>query len=181
MYMLFYSEKREQILKENPTLSMPEVAKICSEQYQKLSDKKKAKYKQRCDEMRRVYEEKLASFYSNYPDLKPVKAEKNKKAKVAPPVAVNTGGGGIGGTTGPPGQVVNINAANNTIPMHMTYQQQQVQQPQVITIGSGPNQQMINVLPMQDQGQAVYTVVSQGQQIPQQQLQPPTRTYHSPQ
>ena len=34
MYMLFYSEKREQILAENPSLSMPEVAKICSEQYQ---------------------------------------------------------------------------------------------------------------------------------------------------
>ena len=65
--MLFYSEKREQILKENPALSMPEVAKICSEQYQKLSDKKKAKYKQRCDEMRRQYEEKLAAFYANYP------------------------------------------------------------------------------------------------------------------
>ena len=46
MYMLFYSEKREQILKENQSLSMPEVAKICSEQYQKLSDKKKGKYKQ---------------------------------------------------------------------------------------------------------------------------------------
>ena len=34
MYMLFYSEKREEILAENPSLSMPEVAKICSEQYQ---------------------------------------------------------------------------------------------------------------------------------------------------
>jgi len=34
MYMLYYSEKREQILADNPTLSMPEVAKICSEQYQ---------------------------------------------------------------------------------------------------------------------------------------------------
>jgi hypothetical protein len=34
MYMLFYSEKREQILEGNPSLSMPEVAKICSEQYQ---------------------------------------------------------------------------------------------------------------------------------------------------
>ena len=57
-------------------------------------------------------------------------------------------------------------------------QQQQVQQPQVITIGSGPNQQMINVLPMQDQGQ-VYTVVSQGQQLPQQPLQPPI-SQHQP-
>ena len=34
MYMLFYSEKREQILEGSPSLSMPEVAKICSEQYQ---------------------------------------------------------------------------------------------------------------------------------------------------
>ena len=47
MYMLFYSEKRAEILVDNPKLSMPEVAKICSEQYQKLSDKKKARYKQR--------------------------------------------------------------------------------------------------------------------------------------
>ena len=44
MYMLYYSEKREEILAEQPKLSMPEVAKICSEQYQKLSDKKKARY-----------------------------------------------------------------------------------------------------------------------------------------
>ena len=44
MYMLYYSEKREEILADQPKLSMPEVAKICSEQYQKLSDKKKARY-----------------------------------------------------------------------------------------------------------------------------------------
>ena len=84
MYMLFYSEKREEILRSNSQLSMPEVAKICSEQYQKLSDKKKAKYKQRCDDMRRQYEEKLAAFYANYPELKPVKAEKMKKVKTSP-------------------------------------------------------------------------------------------------
>ena len=172
MYMLFYSEKREQILKENTTLSMPEVAKICSEQYQKLSDKKKARYKQRCDEMRRVYEDKLANFYANFPEMKPVKAEKSKKPKVAPVVApVTMATNNFGNNAPPTSQMVNLNAPNNTIPM-MSYQQQQIQQPQVITIGSGPNQQMINVLPMQDQGQ-VYTVVSQGQQIPQQQLQPP--------
>lgn len=172
MYMLFYSEKREQILKENTALSMPEVAKICSEQYQKLSDKKKARYKQRCDEMRRVYEDKLANFYANFPEMKPVKAEKSKKPKVAPVVApVTMTTNNFGNNAPPTSQMVNLNAPNNTIPM-MSYQQQQIQQPQVITIGSGPNQQMINVLPMQDQGQ-VYTVVSQGQQIPQQQLQPP--------
>ena len=112
MYMLFYSEKREQILKENPALSMPEVAKICSEQYQKLSEKKKLKYKQRCNEMRRQYEENLANFYAKYPDLKPVKAEKSKKPKVAPVAPINNA---------------------NAVPI-MNYQQQQMQ-PQVITIG----------------------------------------------
>ena len=145
MYMLFYSEKREQILKENTTLSMPEVAKICSEQYQKLSDKKKARYKQRCDEMRRVYEDKLANFYANFPEMKPVKAEKSKKPKVAPVVApVTMATNNFGNNAPPTSQMVNLNAPNNTIPM-MSYQQQQIQQPQVITIGSGPNQQMINV------------------------------------
>ena len=115
MYMLYYSEKREEILAEQPKLSMPEVAKICSEQYQKLSDKKKARYakyvlnfhpfeinylernrrthinwsnllmsryKQRCDEMRRQYEQRLANFYEEHPTLRPVKPEKAKKALV---------------------------------------------------------------------------------------------------
>jgi len=36
MYMLFYSKKRAKIIANNPTLTMPEVAKICSEQYQVL-------------------------------------------------------------------------------------------------------------------------------------------------
>ena len=89
MYMLFYSEKREEILRTNNSLSMPEVAKICSEQYQKLSDKKKAKYKQRCDDMRRQYEEKLASFYANYPELKPVKGKKHA-LKIYDQFALNT-------------------------------------------------------------------------------------------
>ena len=151
--MLFYSEKREEILRSNSQLSMPEVAKICSEQYQKLSDKKKAKYKQRCNEMRRQYEENLANFYAKYPDLKPVKAEKSKKPKVNP---VNQA-------------AQQAQVANNQIPI-MNYQQQQMQ-PQVITIGTGQNQQMINVLPMQQE--QVYTVVSQPQMQPQFKQQSP--------
>merc|ERR1712001_267137 len=82
MYMLYYSEKREEILADQPKLSMPEVAKICSEQYQKLSDKKKARYKQRCDEMRRQYDTRLANFYEEHPTLRPVKPDKAKKALV---------------------------------------------------------------------------------------------------
>ena len=78
MYMLFYSEMREEILKTDPSMSMPEVAKACSEKYQKLSDKKKNRYKQRCDEMRKEYEAKMEEFYRNHPDLKPVKGEKGK-------------------------------------------------------------------------------------------------------
>ena len=80
MYMLYYSERREQIQKEHPQLSMPDVAKICSDEYQKLPEEEKAEYKSRCDEMRREYELKLDSFYKSYPELKPVKSEKSSKS-----------------------------------------------------------------------------------------------------
>lgn len=73
---------REEILKTNPTMSMPEVAKACSEKYAKLTEKKKAKYKARCDEMRKQYEQKLANFFREHPDLKPVKAPKAAKIKM---------------------------------------------------------------------------------------------------
>jgi hypothetical protein len=35
--------------------------------FQKLSEKKKAKYKMRCDEMRTVYEQRLRDFYEKFP------------------------------------------------------------------------------------------------------------------
>merc|ERR1719189_2470729 len=59
---------------------MPEVAKICSDEYQKLSEKMKAKYKLRCDMMRKEYDEKLESFYKMYPTQRPVKPEKSAKS-----------------------------------------------------------------------------------------------------
>merc|ERR1712223_1707045 len=164
MYMLFYSEKREEILRSNSQLSMPEVAKICSEQYQKLSDKKKAKYKQRCDDMRRQYEEKLAAFYANYPELKPIKAEKMKKVKTSP-VAT---------------PVTNPNPNPNSIPL-MPYQPRQ--QGQVISIGTGQNQQLINVLPLNQVNQdPLFVVQPQQQQYQQQQYQqPPQHQIHQQQ
>ncbi len=88
MYMLFYSEMREEILKTNPNMSMPDVAKACSEKYQKLSDKKKAKYKSRCDDMRKEYDLKMKQFYKDNPQLKPVKPDKAKKQKEAKAAAV---------------------------------------------------------------------------------------------
>ena len=80
MYMLYYSERREQIQKDHPQLSMPDVAKICSDEYQKLPEDEKAGYKSRCDDMRREYDLKLENFYRSYPELKPVKAEKSSKS-----------------------------------------------------------------------------------------------------
>ena len=80
MYMLYYSETRERIQKDNPNLSMPDVAKICSDEYQKLPQLEKDRYKARCDDMRKKYEEKLENFYRMYPDLKPVKTEKTPKS-----------------------------------------------------------------------------------------------------
>jgi len=79
MYMLYYSERREDIQKEHPHLSMPDVAKICSDEYQKLPEKRKAKYKARCDDMRREYDIKLDNFYTMYPELRPIKTEKAAK------------------------------------------------------------------------------------------------------
>ena len=85
MYMLFYSEMREEVLKTNPKMSMPEVAKACSEKYAKLSEKRKGQYKARCEDMRKEYEARLAQFYTDNPHMRPVKAEKHKKAP--PPAA----------------------------------------------------------------------------------------------
>merc|ERR1719225_1991189 len=84
MYMLYYSERREQIQKTHPTLSMPDVAKICSDEYQKLPQESKDNYKSRCDEMRKNYDTKLENFYRMYPDLKPVKQEKSAKIPGTP-------------------------------------------------------------------------------------------------
>ena len=88
MYMLFYSEMREVVLKTNPKMSMPEVAKACSEKYAKLSEKRKGEYKARCEEMRKEYEAKLSRFYEENPQMRPVKAKKHKKAS---PAVVATG------------------------------------------------------------------------------------------
>ncbi len=192
MYMLFYSEKREQILREQPNLSMPEVAKICSEQYSKLTQKKKDKYKQRCDEMRKAYEEKLAAFYREHPELKPVKPEKVKKPKVNQTAATNNGEAA--------GAVVQQQIHHQQQPQiqqqPQQLQQQQYQpqpptaaqaaamqglpcnnQSQMITIGTGQQQQMINIMPLQQD--PMYTVVTSQpaqvqQQQPQQQARPMT-------
>lgn len=80
MYMLYYSERREDIQKDHPHLSMPDVAKICSDEYQKLPEKRKARYKSRCDDMRREYDIKLDNFYTMYPELRPIKTEKAAKS-----------------------------------------------------------------------------------------------------
>ena len=41
-----------------------------------------SRYKQRCDEMRRQYDTRLANFYEEHPTLRPVKPDKAKKALV---------------------------------------------------------------------------------------------------
>ena len=129
MYMLFYSEMREEILKTNPSMSMPEVAKACSEKYQKLSDKKKAKYKARCDEKRRMYDEKMRQFYIDHPDLKPVKPEKKK--------------GGGGGSNTAAAQAAALAAAQQ---MALQQQQQQMQQNVMIQPQQQQQQPMVATL-----------------------------------
>ena len=77
-YFLYYHDKRKQIAAENPSLTMPEISKLCSAKWKSMSDKKKAKYKQRSDEDFREYREKLGEFYLEHPDQKPVKTKVKK-------------------------------------------------------------------------------------------------------
>nr|XP_040575980.1 nucleolar transcription factor 1-A-like [Lepeophtheirus salmonis] len=84
VYMFYYSQQMNKILKKNSELSMPEVAKICSEQYAQLSEEKKLKYREKCDEMKLEYNKKLEDFYKFHPEMAP--SAKGKKAKPPQPI-----------------------------------------------------------------------------------------------
>ena len=56
---------------------------LSSSHYQSLQNRFfVSRYKQRCDEMRRQYDTRLANFYEEHPTLRPVKPDKAKKALV---------------------------------------------------------------------------------------------------
>ncbi len=158
MYMLFYSEMREEVQKINPKMSMPEVAKACSEKYSKLSDKKKAQYKARCEEMRREYEAKLAQFYIDNPQLKPVKPDKKKHSSAAAAATAAAAGSATVAATTAAG-VVNINTPGMIL--QQAQQQQQQQYATSVTMNSGIVQQQPATVTYTPQGMAMQQPMQQ--------------------
>lgn len=60
--MLFYLQKKDEILSENPGMEMTDVSKKLSELYKALSAEERAKYAKMALEKRKEYEEKLQEF-----------------------------------------------------------------------------------------------------------------------
>lgn len=61
-YMLFYLQKKDQILAKNPGMEMTDVSKKLSELYKALPDEEREKYAKLAVEKRKEYEEKLQEF-----------------------------------------------------------------------------------------------------------------------
>lgn len=78
-YFMYYNDKRKKLSEKNPSLTQPDISKLLTEKFQKLPEKKKAKYKARYLEDKKVYEEKLKEFYESNPDQRPVRAPKEPK------------------------------------------------------------------------------------------------------
>lgn len=68
-YFRFYHEKREKYARENPDLSMTELAKLVSRKFQELSDKKKQKYKEGYDKDNEVYKAEMSKFKKAHPEV----------------------------------------------------------------------------------------------------------------
>lgn len=60
--MLFYLQKKDQILAKNPGMEMTAVSKKLSELYKALPDEERAKYAKMAVEKRKEYEEKMQEF-----------------------------------------------------------------------------------------------------------------------
>ncbi|CAN7999059.1 unnamed protein product, partial [Ixodes hexagonus] len=68
-YFRFYHEKREKYSRENPDLSMTELAKLISKKFQELSDKKKQKYKDGYDKDNEIYKAEMSKFKKAHPEV----------------------------------------------------------------------------------------------------------------
>lgn len=61
-YMLFYLQKKDEIIAKNPGMEMTDVSKHLSELYKTLSAEEREKYSKMALEKRKEYEEKLQEF-----------------------------------------------------------------------------------------------------------------------
>lgn len=61
-YMLFYLQKKDEVIAKNPKMEMTDVSKKLSELYKALPEEERAKYAKIALEKRKEYEEKLQEF-----------------------------------------------------------------------------------------------------------------------
>lgn len=88
-YFRFFLEKREKYSRENPELSMTELAKLISNKFQELPEKKKQKYKESFERDNDIYKVELKKFKKENPDAFPEPAGKQPPpgAPAVPPCA----------------------------------------------------------------------------------------------
>ena len=70
-YLHFFKEMRPQYLQKHPKMSNQELTKVLSEEYRKLPEQLKLKYSQDFQKEKQEFQEKMALFREQHPDLVP--------------------------------------------------------------------------------------------------------------
>ncbi|KAJ8893147.1 hypothetical protein PR048_005730 [Dryococelus australis] len=82
-YMLFYMERKDEVVRQNPGLDMTSVSKRISELYNNLPKNEKGRYVSVAATLRKEHGEKLRQFYLEHPELTPATSNsKDKKKKL---------------------------------------------------------------------------------------------------
>ena len=68
-YLCFFKEMRPQYLQKHPMMSNQELTKAPSEEYRKLLEQLKLKYSQDFQKEKQEFQEKMALFREQHPDL----------------------------------------------------------------------------------------------------------------
>lgn len=61
-YMLFYLQKKDEVIAKNPGMEMTDVSKKLSELYKALTEEERSKYDKLAIEKRKEYEQKRQEF-----------------------------------------------------------------------------------------------------------------------
>lgn len=77
-YFRYFLEKREKYSKDNPDMSMTELAKLLAKKFAELPDKKKQKYKDSYERENALYKNQMEKFRVEHPDMFPEVEAKTK-------------------------------------------------------------------------------------------------------
>jgi len=85
-YMIFYMEKKDEILEKQPGLGMTDLSKVIAKLYNEMNDRKKLKYTEQAKKEKEQFEIKLKKFMLDHPDYIPLKSEKFPMKALPPKV-----------------------------------------------------------------------------------------------